>query len=203
MTTRKQNEKDKHFDDKLKDTWVFWTDVAPLISSTSPSGSLPDNKIPEETEIVQKPKVLVGLESFSTYKEFWGIYNGLDQPSSLNGRGSYSISRDGVIPIDTDKAHCNGVQYYIVSQCKCDFDEKSVDFEAQFIHILFGIISNQNFDFKNVTSITFTSNPNSASIIIWTYCDSDDNYTILKEKLTTIVDKRYQINEKRIINTSF
>ncbi|EAY07413.1 hypothetical protein TVAG_419550 [Trichomonas vaginalis G3] len=194
--TKKKKSINPHGSD-FESGWTIWSSVPPIKHPSVPFESAEEEDFDEES--LKATQVSLSMKEIGTvldYEGFWELMTSLEQPSSIQGRGTYLILREGMIPFDTSNQKPLYSKFIVNSQCLCDSSPESLEFEARFYHIALGIMSNQLHNFKSVVCIAFISTRENSLIELWINPTEKENLSTLRAKIQKIAGKHTQLQEK-------
>jgi len=173
--------------------FTFWTTVPSLPPVSLVNGEEEDF----DEDLVkqsQKPTDMKSLKEFLTFEDFWTIYNTLERPSTVYGRGGYYILKSGFKPPCTDSIQFPGDIFYIKYSATCRNDTESRDVEIKFLHVLLTVLGH-NFPLcDRIYGITFESRKTEAIIAIQAYKIEEPERDILKKQIIPIFGKNVSVS---------
>ena len=188
--------------------WTLWTTIPPL-PKRKPLFSLPpkeQNSTPnfEEEEDIesikseQRPGKMRKIGDFSSFEDFWTIFDQAEKPSEIQARGGLFCFRKDVVASADDPVNRSGNRYSTYFDVDSKDEAKYREIEKKYLHILLTILGH-NFQYsEKVTGVIFQSFPAKAEISVWVVSLDDVETAIFERNLFKTFGKDLKIEKKKI-----
>ena len=175
--------------------FTVWSTVPSLPKPNFSSISEEEDYDEDQIKLNQTSIPIYQIKEFLTFEDFWPIYNNLERPSSLFGRGGYYFLKSG---LKSGNLEFISDCYYTIFNVSCKNDNLSRDVEIRFLHVLLTIFGHNFQNSDKILGVVFESNKNDSKLSVYVNKLEQLERDLLKKQIYSFFGKGLNIQHKEV-----